>query len=556
MKLRWYQSEAVDACWQYLCTQAGNPVCVLPTGAGKSIVIAQLCKDAVEKYNGRVLVLQHRKELIEQNADKIKRLIPNIDVGIYSSGLRRWQADNSVVLAGIQSAYKYAFDFGQRHLVIIDESHLVPFDGEGMYQKFLADLRTANPRLRVVGTTATPYRLDCGPLCRLDGIFQKVAYSASIQRLIADGYLCNLTSKMATASANTSGLHLRGGEFIHGEMEREFSRTAIVITACMEIVEKTHDRRSVLIFCAGVEHARIIAHTIEKMTSERVGLVTGETPPLIRDGLLTDFKNRHLRFLCNCDVLTTGFDAPCIDAIAVLRATMSPGLFAQMVGRGFRIHPAKADCLVLDFGGNLERHGPIDSENYGKNERSGESVGEAPTKTCPNCGLTVYAGVRECQCGFTFPIERQSHSVEADQDHQILAVPQKWVVEAISYHEHYKAKRPNDPPTLRVDYACIPLDSTGGNLEQKTFSEWVCIEHNGFAQRKAFQWWKKHSKAPFPNTVEEACSLCNRGAVASASAITTLKDGHWDRVINHTLDEIPETWHEEEIENVFEDCPF
>lgn len=553
MILRDYQSEAVNAAWQWLCTQAGNPVIVLPTGSGKSLVIAQLASDAVNRYGGRVLILQHRKELIRQNADKLRRMAPDLDIGIYSAGLKSRDTEADVVLAGIQSAYKHAFDFGQRNLVIIDENHLVPFDGEGIYRKFLADLRTANERLRVVGTTATPYRLDCGPVCRPDAIFQKVCYSASIQRLIADEYLSNLTTQPAENTADTSGLRLRGGEFIAAECEGLFNQHDRVEAACAEIVFATRDRRSVLVFCSGVAHARHVAETIERLTGEPCGVVTGDTMPLERDATLTAFAERQLRFLTNVDVLTTGFDAPCIDAIAILRATMSAGLYAQIVGRGFRVFPGKQDALVLDFGGNIARHGPIDAIDYGRCKRTGAQPGEAPVKVCPACEQEVFAGQRECECGFLFPEPRERHDSEADTQSQILAKPKTWLVENVSFGAHFKRKDPNAPPTMEVNYECVPDGAEGGNLKT-IISEWVCIEHEGYARQKAVKWWKARSIAPVPNTVQEAVELAQAGALAWPRSITCIKEGRWWRVLSAVLDEKPEEWGLAEIEE--EELPF
>ena len=223
--LRPYQSAAVSAFWSFLRGQSGNPVIVLPTGAGKSLVIAQVCHDAVKRFNGKVIVLAHRKELLSQNADKIRRLAPDLDIGIYSAGLRKRDGlEADVCVAGIQSIFKKAYNVGQRHLVLIDEVHLVPRDGEGMYQHFLSELRSANERVRLGGLTATPFRLDCGPLCRPDGIFHKVCYSAPITDLIDGGYLCRLTTKPAAATVDTSKLHLRAASSLPAKPKASSTR--------------------------------------------------------------------------------------------------------------------------------------------------------------------------------------------------------------------------------------------------------------------------------------------------------------------------------------------
>lgn len=542
MNLRWYQSESVESAWGYLCSQSGNPVICLPTGSGKSLVIGQLCKDAVQRWGGRVVVLAHRKELLQQNAEKI-RALAGVRVGVYSAGLKRRDTEHDVLVAGIQSVFRMAEDFGARHLVLIDEVHLVPHDGEGMYRRFLDDLRAINPRLRMVGLTATPYRLDSGPLCRPDGLFQRICYSAPVRQLIDEGFLCRLTTRPADGTVDTSALKLRGGEFVPGEAERLFS--GVVDAACRELVAKAAGRHSVLVFASGVAHAGQVAECLQKLTGERVGVVTGETWEMERTATLSDFRAGRLRWCVNCDVLTTGFDAPGIDCIGVLRATMSPGLFAQIVGRGFRVDPSKTDCLVLDYGGNIARHGPIDAPEYGVQDRRQRHAGEAPVKTCPNCEAEVLLSATECpDCGWQFPRDREpGHEAKAAEG-QILSEPEVWLVDGIKYSVHVKRKAgPDDPPTMRVDYEC---QAERGNMLD-TISEWVCIEHTGSARRKAVKWWEARSVLDCPDTVEDAVALCRRGAVAGPRSIVAWKEGKFWRVLSAVLDPRPEEWAEDEV---------
>ena len=541
MELRWYQTEACRAAWDWLCSNPGNPVICLPTGAGKSLVIAELCREASERFGGRVIILAHRKELLQQNAAKIRDAAPSLDVGIYSAGLDRRDTDHAVVVAGIQSAFRRAPDFGARHLVLIDEVHLVGNDDGTMYRRFLDDLRAINPHLRMIGLTATPYRLDIGPICRPDSIFHRVAYSAPVRQLINEGWLCNLTTKPAASTVDTSGVHLRGGEFVPGETERLFE--SVVRPACQEIVAKCKGRHSVLVFCSGVRHASQVAAELVQLTGEQVGIVTGESLDIERASILGQFKAGRLRWCCNVDVLTTGFDAPNIDAIAVLRATMSPGLFCQIVGRGFRVHQSKQDCLVLDFGGNIKRHGPIDALEYGIQDSRQKTAGDAPVKACPNCEQEVLISAKECpECGWHFPQDRDpSHDTKAD-DSQILSDPETWLVDEVAYSVHWKKKAgPDDVPTLRVDYTAHK-EGAEGNLAQEQISEWICLEHEGFAGRKAARWWTARSIAPVPATVEDAVDLCRRGAVAAPRSINIAKQGRWWRVLSAELDAKPDEW--------------
>jgi DNA repair protein RadD len=554
MDLRWYQQEAVEAAYHHLCNEAGNPVVCLPTGAGKSIVIAELARRAVEDYSGRVLILQHRKELIQQNADKVRRLL-SIPVGEYSAGLRRYATEEDVVLCGIQSVYSKATLFDRRHLIIIDEVHLVPSDGEGMYQTFLNDMRTINQQVRCVGLTATPFRTGEGPICRANGVFHNLCYNADVKRLIDEGFLSKVTNRPSATHFDTSKLHMRYGEFITKELEQLFGGSQVA-EACKEIVEKTADRKSIMVFCTSLMHAGSVASTLEQLTGESIAVVEGGTLPLERAAILDRFKNRQVRWLINVDVLTTGFDAPCVDAIAILRATASPGLFAQIVGRGLRMHPGKDDCLVLDFGENVKRHGSIDSTEYGKPK--GEARGKSKTpvspedgKLCPNCDVIIPKKQRLCECGFQFPHREPNHENEADIHSQILSngeppePPEVFEITGATATRHQKEGK---LPSLRISYGVDESMNMPWGL-----SEWVCIEHAGFARKKAEAWWKEHCSLPCPDTIDEAIDLFYRGWIAIPRNVTTVKDGKYRRFIAREIDELPIGLAEGEV---LEEAPF
>ena len=537
---RHYQQAAHDAAWHYLKNQSGEPLIVLPTGAGKSLVIAMLVEQA-RKFDARVIVLQHRKELIEQNAEKIQILLPDIKVGVYSAGLNSRDTEADVVCAGIQSVHNKAHEFGRRELILIDEVHLVSGKDDSMYGKFLADIRAINPRARMVGLTATPFRTGEGPICGKNKLFQRICFEAFTGDLIREGWLCPVTNKPADATVDTSKIKQRGSEFISSEMAKAFDSGDKVGLACSEIVAKCHDRHSVLVFSAGVEHAEHVAETLRSMTGERVGIVTGDTLPIERVTTLADFKSGQLRWLVNCDVLTTGFDAPCIDAIAILRATMSPGLFAQIVGRGLRKHDSKTECLILDFGGNIARHGSIDDPNYGRaSVSSGSGSGVEKNgrgKECLNCGIDVPAGDKECpECGFRFPDEpKDRHDETADEESTLTGVPdpEEWVVVGVAWGIHTKRNSPPDAPrTLRVDYTCQPMDSDGGNLTQKVVSEWVCFEHEGFARVKAVKWWEARSTHDVPQTIDDAVAFLDRHVARVPASLTTQADGKFSRIVS------------------------
>jgi len=196
---------------------------------------------------------------------------------------------------------------------------------------------------------------------------------------------------------------------------------SLVRSACREIIEHSADRHSVLIFASGVKHAQHVQRILGEMSHE-CGFVCGETLPFERAETLQRFKNGDLKYLVNVNVLTTGFDAPNIDCVAMLRPTNSPGLYYQMVGRGFRLYPDKDDCLVLDFGGNILRHGPVDDLQV---KEPGQGNGEAPAKECPECNAVIHAAYAICpECGYEFPPpQRQQHDSQASTAGRVLRRP-------------------------------------------------------------------------------------------------------------------------------------
>ncbi|TWT80586.1 type I restriction enzyme EcoKI subunit R [Planctomycetes bacterium CA13] len=544
MKLRSYQQAAVDAVYDHLRNRDDNPVAVLPTGAGKSLVLAKIASDAVQQWNGRVLILAHVKELLEQNADKVRRLYPDIKVGLYSAGLKKRDTNTPVLVAGIQSVYKRACDLDPFDLIIVDEAHLISKKGDGMYRQFLADCKVINPHVRVIGLTATPFRLDSGMICSPEHFLNQVCYEIGIKELIRDGYLSSLISKAGVNRADFGGLHLRAGEFVSEEVESLVNDDALVSAACGEIVELTADRRTVLIFASSVAHGRRVVEVLLANHAIECGFVTGETPASERDELLARFRGDDptsllgsdpLRFLCNVNVLTTGFDAPRVDCVVMLRPTMSPGLLYQCVGRGFRLHPDKENCLVLDFGGNIERHGPIDQiKPKDKAKRPDQGP---PAKECEKCHALVACCYANCpECGHPFPPpEREAHDAEASEAGVLSGevTDTECDVQDIIYRIHRKRDADEDAPRcLRVDYM-IGLDHWQ--------SEFICIEHSGYARRKAEAWWRDRCLDPCPTSAEEALDIADAGLLAATETLTvrSIAGQKYDRIIRQTIGEIP-----------------
>ncbi len=493
LTLRPYQQAAITAIYGYFQKNAGNPLVVIPTAGGKSLVMASFIEGVLKTWpDQRILVVTHVRELIAQNHAEMIGLWPAAPAGIYSAGLGKREARARILFAGIQSVHARADEIGHTDLVLIDEAHLIPGKSNTMYRRFLDALKAINPALKVIGLTATPYRLDSGMLHEgRNALFTDIAYEAPVRDLIDQGYLSPLVSKQPATRLDVSKVGTRAGDFIARDLAAAVDQDAITRAAVAEIINHGKDRKSWLAFCSGVEHAR---HVAEEFGRRGISCQTifGDTPKDERDAIIAAFKRGEIRALASMGVLTTGFNAPAVDLIALLRPTQSAGLYVQMVGRGTRLAPGKENCLVLDFAGNVRRHGPIDLV---RPKRPGEnSGGEAPTKVCPECESIVALSAIECpDCGYVFPAREVKIAPTAATLPVLSSRTPKWVqVSGVSYSRHDKR---GGRPSLKVSYSC----------GLTTYREWVCFEHQGYARRKAEEWWRKRAPGlPVPRSVNEA----------------------------------------------------
>jgi DNA repair protein RadD len=385
-----------------------------------------------------------------------------------------------------------------------------------------------------------------GLICKPENLLNHVCYEAGLKEMIAQGYLSPLVSRAGKMEARFDGLHVRGGEFILSEVEDLMDNSQLVDAACREIVELTRERNSVLIFTASVEHCNHVAEKIAAYSGTECGIVTGSTPSGVRAEIIARFKGEEvpadffsskapLKYLANVNVLTTGFDATNTDCIVLLRPTNSAGLLVQMVGRGTRLHPGKKDCLVLDYGGNIMRHGPVDMIQI---KEPGAGNGEAPAKKCPECLALIHAAYMTCpECGYAFPPPEKGNITARAESAGVLSGQVSYFdyeVHGVEYSIHHKRGAPDDAPkTMRIEYC------TGFNRYE---SEWVCPEHSGYARRKFEAWWKRRSKVAPPDNAIEAVRLADDGALAKPSKIIirAVAGEKFVNIVDYELGELPD----------------
>ena len=523
LTLRPYQEAAITSIYGYFQTHTGNPLVVIPTAGGKSLVMASFIEGVLKAWpDQRILIVTHVRELIAQNYAEMIGLWPDAPAGIYSAGLGKREAHARILFAGIQSIHRRAAEIGHTDLVLIDEAHLIPGKSSTMYRRFLDALKGINPALKVIGLTATPFRLDCGMLHEgQNALFTDIAFEAPVRELIDAGYLSPLVSKQPATRLDVSKVGTRAGDFIARDLAAAVDQDAITRAAVTEIIEHGRDRKSWLAFCSGVEHA---LHVAEEFGRQGISCRTifGDTPKDERDAILLAFKRGEIRALASMGVLTTGFNAPGVDLIALLRPTQSAGLYVQMVGRGTRLAPGKENCLVLDFAGNVRRHGPIDLV---RPKRPGDGGGgEAPTKVCPDCDSIIALSATECpDCGYVFPPREVKIAPTAATLPVLSPRAPQWVaVSNLSCSRHDKR---GGRPSLKVTYSC----------GLTAYQEWICFEHEGYARRKAEDWWRKRAPGqPVPCSVNEALALSR--SLTRPSHIAVRPSGRYFEITGYRFD--------------------
>ncbi len=515
-KNRWYQDEAELAIFDYFNKGGkGNPIVALPTGTGKSVIIANFIKKIFEQWpTQRIMMLTHVKELIEQNAEKLLSVWPTSPLGIYSAGLKSRDMILPIIFGGVQSVSKaikksieindfqpsHLKHFGWRDIIIIDECHLLGPNENSMYGYTILELLKINPKLKVIGFTATPYRLKQGMLTDEGGIFTDICYDLTgmkaFNRLINEGFISPLIPKRTNIEIDVSNISIVRGEYSASQSQDETDK--ITFQAVKEIVDCGHDRKSWLIFAAGIENSKNIASMLQSF-----GISAAASHSKIKakenTAMLNAFKCGEIKALVNNGKYTTGLDHPPIDLIGMLRATLSPGLFVQMLGRGTRPSPDtfKENCLVLDFAGNTRRLGPINDPV--KPRKPGKGTGDAPVRICDICNVYNHASAIFCiSCGneFSFEIKIFKTSGTDELIRSDAPIYEYFNVSKVIYNLHEKKNKEGvliSPPLIKVSYFC--------GLQM--FTDWVCLEHSGYPGKKARDWWRqRHSENPPPTTWE------------------------------------------------------
>lgn len=538
---RHYQLESVESVFTYFQNNSGNPVIALPTGTGKSVVLALLLQKIFQLYPGqRIVVLSHVAKLIDQDYGKLIAIWPQAPAGVYAAKLEKKYGrslNNPITFGTIDSIYTLSEQVGKVDLVLIDEAHLVKPKEGSMYNSFLSNLVVINPKLKIIGLTATPWQVGIGNLSD-NGIFTDVCIDYTsyekFNSIIEDGYLCKLIPKRTNLIINTEDLSVRAGEYVNAELEKVVNIETVTRGALEESIKiAIADRRyHWLVFAVSIKHAENITRILNEM-GVKSACIHSKMKDSAIEAIIELHESGEITALINVDMLTTGYDSPIIDMIIVLRPTYSTILWVQMLGRGTRPHYAKGydldlkegrlaaianshkpNCLVLDFAKNTKRLGPINDPRVPQKKGKGNRT-DAPVKICEHCNTYNPASIRFCiDCGkeFSFQIKIE----EKAGTEELIRYEAPEIIEFEVTHATYSVhKKQGKPDSVRVTYYC----------HLRMFSEYICFEHGPFFRSKAERWWRKRSIVPqIPASTKEAVAMSDNLRVPSSIKVWINKD--------------------------------
>lgn len=511
---RAYQQEIEDAIFNHWFEHQTNCIAASPGGTGKSFVMAKITKRLVVDYPGtRVMILAQDGKLLTQNSNELLRYWPQAPIGLYSSGLKQRDTKQPIIFAGIQSCYKRAKEFGERHIFLIDECDLLSPKEETMYQRFYEEAKEINPNILMAGLTATPYRLKEGCLTNLD-IWDRVVIDLTktdrFNWFMDNGFLKPLITRSRTKDNPTvveidvQNIKMKGGDFDEKELQEASNTDELNHAIIKRNIELAHNRKHWLGFVSGIEHGHAQVKIYKSYGISAV-MLSAKDSIEYRQEMEAKFRSGEIRVLINFNLFIRGWDFPALDFIYWSTATQSVAKWVQGNLRGTRIFFNEttqtwlADCLVADYGGNIRRLGQINAPVIPKARRKGDGVaGEAPVRECPECFTInpIQAKVC-CECGFAFPPPK-TITKKASED-EILArgdgspVIEDFRVLGIKYTDKL-SKAGNSYVEVRY------------NVGTNTFKEVLMFgSDNAFLKRKIEGWWTYRSgQWPVPDSVEEA----------------------------------------------------
>ena len=502
-----YQEWAIQSIFEWFENHnTGNPLVVMPTGTGKSLVFCEFIRRALYAFwNTRILLLTHDENLVSQNASTMNRVWPGAPLGMHAAGLRKRDTSYSIIFGMVKSVaatlHKNSSAFPPFDILIIDEAHAFSDKEASAYQTILKILSKHNPNIRVIGFTATPYRLGMGSLLE-GGVFTDIAVDMSgiapFAWFVEQGYLSPLITKKTIVEIDTDSIKQTAGEY--SIKSNDAAIKPVLAQALDEIAQYSRDRKHILGYLPSIDMCELVKYGLELRGISSATYHSRNTKTENAQAMV-GFKHGEFKALLSLSKLTTGFDFPELDFGFIFRATTSPGLWVQILGRFTRPAYGKANALVLDFAGNTRRLGPINDPRLPR--RKGEKAdGTAPVRVCNECGCYNHARATECDvCGHPFPVTVSINETADDAELMITALPSTTVEIPISYVSYaaYQKKGALNP--------CIRVTYFDNSTPPKSVDQYITPYHSGSVGNRGKAWYEGRTGVKLPATIDEAIAM-------------------------------------------------
>jgi DNA repair protein RadD len=534
--LRPYQEDALQTIMGCI-PQQKTILMQAATGAGKTIIFCELIKRLLSSWpNIRIGILAHRRELITQAWDKLITVWPEAPIGIACASVsNQIETEPNVIIGSVQTLVRRTEETAPFDLIIVDEAHRIPaINQKSQYSQWLDVMQQYNPKVRILGVTATPFRLGHGYIygskCKNgnENLFQSLDYQISISKLQADGYLCSYRAKELDKYIRSElrNVKLSAGEYNLGALSDLMSKEIHIGSAVNAVNQYAHDRKHIVVFCVTIDHATELQKAFDKAKIPSA-VIHSKMNLFQRDLALRSFADGFTRVICNVGILTEGWDSPHTDCILMCRPTKSPGLYVQMTGRGLRPHTNKTDVLILDLAGNCAEHGDPNSPTVATpNGKQSDMQLASPMKACPGCNEMVSVGTKICPaCGYEWPV------FEVQIDHAVQMKDVSWqpetkIVEVTGYDISDFISR-NNNRMLKLSMFCVPKDDP--SVFPFVVNNYFDFEGQGstFGKTKAVSAWELLCGSPAPETMDEAVHRQGELDENVPRHIEAIRKGEW-----------------------------
>ncbi len=510
-KMRHYQRDILDTIYSDLHAEH-NVLMTAATGAGKTAMAVKLVERLYnEKPRSNYLVVMHKKLLVTQFLEAFSKFtdINPADIGVCCAGLHSRNLSKRITISTIQTIHRNRDAIKKQTMILVDECHRAEFTNKKTrYAQLLEAIRGKAPQSRLLGITATPYRLGAGycygTRCRPDikNLFPRVNAAATYEMLKKDGYLVPLVGKIAShsnISEDLAGLRING-DYNISQAGDVMSREYHIDTAVEAIRDNCPGRDCIVVFCVTIDHCEKVFSAL-KNSGESVTIIHSQLTPLEQHGNMESWREGKARIMVSCEILIDGFDHPPLDCLVMLRPTLSAALYIQSIGRVLRPSEGKSDALLLDLTDNVSRFGTdLDNVRVTIPKAAEEIVKKEKEliKICPACQAEVSIYRRDCDCGYEWTAEEIQIATAVPELTDVIFEKEPPLVVKCnsaepSIHESRKTKK-----------QLGKLSITYGESYQAV-SVYFCLAdyYSGYAVTMSKKRWQDVSNSTFPTTVDE-----------------------------------------------------